>query len=89
MQLNILEHLDSRFISQDRRGEQGTGSWDHKQVKNCSVDSVQQPEFDLFSQSGATSIKVCKASVVIEGAGEEGRATLLGGNLGKRHKIWG
>lgn len=89
MQLNILEHLDSRFISQDRTGEQGTSSWDHKQLKNCSVDSVQQPEFDLFSQSGATSIKGCKASVVIEGAGEEDRATLLGGNLGKGHKIWG
>jgi len=49
MQLKILEHLDSRFISQDRREEQGTSYWDHKPVKNCSVDSVQQPEYDLFS----------------------------------------
>lgn len=58
MQLKILGHLDSRYISQDRRMEQGANFWGHKQVKNCSVDLVQQPEYELFSYSGAVSIKV-------------------------------
>lgn len=87
MQLKLLEHLDSRSISQDGREEQGASYWDHKQVKNCSVDSVQQPEYDLFSQSGATSIKGFNVSFVTEGTREEGRAALLGENLGKRQQI--
>lgn len=47
-------------------------------MRNCSVDSVQQPEYDLFSQSGATRIKGFKVSFVTDGTREEDRAALLG-----------
>lgn len=56
-------------------------------MKNCSVDSAWQPEYDLFSQSGATSIKGFKVSFVAEGTREEDRAALLEEDLGKRQNI--
>lgn len=56
-------------------------------MRNCSVDSVQQTEYDLFSQSGATSMKGFKVSFVTDGTRGEDRAAMLGENLGKRQKI--
>lgn len=86
MQLNVLENLDSRFISLDRREEQRTTYWVHKQVKSYSVDSVQQPEY-VFP-SGAVRIKEFKVSFVTKGTREEDRHALLGEILrrGKRYE---
>lgn len=83
MQLKILEHMVSGFVLQDRREEQWTSCWDHRQVENCSIDSVQQ--LVLFSQYGATQIKGFKVFSLTEGTGD-GQGCV---NHGLRQDIWG
>lgn len=76
MLLKILEHMVSGFILQDRRKEQQASCWDHRQVENCSIDSVQLPV--LFSQYRATHSKVFKVFSLTEGTGDGQGCLTLG-----------
>lgn len=55
--------------------------------QRSDVDLVQQAEYDLFSYSGAVSIKGFKVSFVTEGTREEGRVALLGESLKRSRRL--